>query len=257
MVAVMARFRPLVLEDLQKNRYRIATSPVSGPKSLIPVLKSEQKTATISFFSVKRKGVAPSSAPKTPILLSVEPTSPALKPDTCPSPRTSPTNLRVSSSLQLLARFRQIDQGIQVKVEETYVSTKVQEEIAFKAKVDEVENSPVSRLTLRKSEGLSYNASIANARLSLPNQEEPPRRRLHSQAAERAPRLSSKARTSLRHSAFPGFPFKSKQDILKDIQQTMERSYEFVHSAQSMSRELSRHFLRAPVMRPKSRVLQN
>jgi len=251
----MARFRPLVLEDLQKTRYRLATSPTHGPKSLIPIPKFEQKAATISFFSVKRKGVA-SSVSKTPILLTVEPPTPVSidKPETCTNPEASPTNLRVSSSLQLLARFRKIDQSLLVKVEETYVKTKDQEEVAFKAKVHEVENSLVSQQTLPKSEGLAYTAS-PNAKQSVPSPE-PLRRRLQSQASTKAPRLSTKGRTSLRHSAFPGFPFKSKQDILKDIQQTMERSYEFVHSAQSMSRELSRHFLRAPVVRPKSKALQ-
>lgn len=248
----MARFRPLVLEDLKKIKYRLPATPIRGPKSLTSPGESEQKTPTIAFFSVKRKGVSPTPA----VLLSIESSSPipSLKHESSPGRAASPSNLRLSSSQQLLARFKHMDQGIQLKVDETYVSTREQDEAALKVKVAEIENSPVNQSKARKSEGLVYPESHCE-RQSVPPFE-PARRRLRSQAADRAPRLSTKGRTSLQRTEFPVFPFKSKQEILKDIQQTMERSYEFLSSAQSMSRELSRHFLRAPVLRPRSRAMQ-
>lgn len=248
----MARFRPLVLEDLKKIKYRLPGTPIRGPKSLISTGESELQTPTIAFFSVKRKGVSPSPA----VLLSVESSSPVplLRQESSQSPTASPSNLRISSSQQLLARFKHMDQRIQLKVDETYVSTREQDEAALKVKVSEIENSPVNQPKARKSEGLIYTESHCE-RQSIPPFE-PARRRLRSQAADRAPRPSTKGRTSLQRSEFPVFPFKSKQEILKDMQLTMERSYEFLSSAQTMSRELSRYFLRAPVIRPKSRAMQ-
>jgi hypothetical protein len=48
--------------------------------------------------------------------------------------------------------------------------------------------------------------------------------------------------------------FKSRKAIQKDIQMVQDLSFQILKTTETMSRDLSRSFLKAPVLRPRSRA---
>ena len=226
-------------------------SPVRSPISIAQKgTNSGGESEKLSFFSVKRKGVATVSVARTPVIVTIE--SAKTEPKEAAS-GTNTGNLRIANSLELLAKFRQMDKGIRVKVDESFRGTRETEEAEFKAKIETIENSPVGREKSKKSIGISY--EIRENSDQIVRNSEQFRRKMKPKTADHPVRPTSIGHMAKQHSEFPSIQCKTKQEILKDIQQTLEQSYEFVQSAQSMSRELSRHFLKAPVVRPRSRAL--